>query len=207
MVWTTILGGITGLLGNFLTSWINFKQKKLEFEHESKMVELEIKAMMAEAEANIKITKAEVEGAIELADASAYIESQKQGNKNLFDVKWIDRLFGVQGNVGRFFAIPAAILIAILFGFVDWLKGMMRPGLTLYLVGLTSYLTYVSYQILTKYGGEDITSDQAIVIWNDVVTIIIYLTVSCVTWWFGDRRTAKFLAEFGARKKGIKLNA
>lgn len=206
MLWETILGGLTGIIGTVLTSYINFKQKKLEFEHEAKMVELEIKAMMAEAEANIKITKAEVEGAIELADASAYIESQKQGNKNLFDIKWIDKLFAVQGNMGRFFAIPAAIVIAILFGVIDWLKGLMRPGLTLYLVGLTTYLTYISYQILTKYGGADITAEQAIVIWNDVVTIIIYLTVSCVTWWFGDRRTAKFLAQFGAQRKGVKIN-
>ncbi len=207
MLWETILGGITGIIGTVLTSYINYKQKKLEYDHEAKMIELETKAMLAEAEANIKITKAQVEGAIELADASAYIESQKQGNKNLFDVKWIDRLFSVQGSVGRFFAIPAAVVIAICFGFVDWLKGFMRPGLTIYLVALTTYLTYVSYNILTKYGGTDITTEQAVTIWNDVVTIVIYLTVSCVTWWFGDRRTAKFLAQFGAKRKGIKLDS
>ena len=30
-------------------------------------------------------------------------------------------------------------------------------------------------------------------IFDQVTSIIIYLTVSSVTWWFGDRRTAKFL--------------
>jgi hypothetical protein len=30
-------------------------------------------------------------------------------------------------------------------------------------------------------------------IFDQVTSIVIYLTVSCVTWWFGDRRVAKFL--------------
>ena len=34
---------------------------------------------------------------------------------------------------------------------------------------------------------------QATALFSQVIDIILYLTVSCVTWWFGDRRVAKFL--------------
>ena len=39
--------------------------------------------------------------------------------------------------------------------------------------------------------GANITALQATSIFNDVTSIVTYLTVSCVTWWFGDRRMAK----------------
>jgi hypothetical protein len=205
MLIETVLGALTGLAGTIMSSFINYKQKKLEFDHEILMIEAQTKAMIEEAKINLQITKAQVEGAIELEDANVYLEAQKQGNKNLFDVKWVDNLLDVNTTWLKFITVPAAVIVALLFGFVDWLKGFMRPALTVYLVALTTYITYVSYGILTKYGGESITSTQALVVWNDVVTIIIYLTVSCTCWWFGDRRTAKFLAQLEARRQDIKI--
>ena len=68
----------------------------------------------------------------------------------------------------------------------------MRPGLTAYLVGLTSWITFISMDVLKKH-GHLLTADQAGDIFDQVTSIVIYLTVSCVTWWFGDRRVAKFL--------------
>jgi hypothetical protein len=46
--------------------------------------------------------------------------------------------------------------------------------------------------VLQKH-GHLLTADQAGAIFDQVTSIVIYLTVNCVTWWFGDRRVAKFL--------------
>ena len=191
MVWDVVLGGIAGLVGNAITSYFTYKQKYMEYSHAEKMIELETKAMIAEAEANIKIVKAQVEGAIEVADSSAYMESIKQGNREQFSDKWISDLLSVQGKVGRFFAIPTAIFIAFLFGIVDFFKGFMRPALTAYLVGLTTWVTLLAKDILEKANAETLTASQALVLFGDVITLIIFLTTSCVTWWFGDRRVSK----------------
>ncbi len=51
------------------------------------------------------------------------------------------------------------------------------------------------------------TTAQALVLYNQVTGIVIYLTVSCVTWWFGDRTMAKALVDMngnGKDKKGTK---
>lgn len=201
MILETILGGVTGLIGNIVTGVVNYKTRKLEVEHEQKMVELETKAMLAEAEANIKVTKAQVEGAVELADSAAYMESIKQGNKPLFSERWVDNLFKVEGWA-RFIAVPAAILVALLFGFVDWLRGLMRPALTMYLTGMTTYITLLAWKIMQEHGIMTLGSEGATEIFNHVISIVIYLTVSCVTWWFGDRRIAKFLTQMHNKNNG-----
>ncbi len=196
MLLETILGGVTGLVGNIVGGIFKYKTQKLEVEslklnneHELQMVNAETQAMIQEAKANIAITRAQVEGEIELADANVYMQSQKEGNKNLFSNKWIDKLLSVEGKA-RFITFPAGVLVAILFGFVDFLKGLMRPTLTGYLVGMSTWITWMAWEIMQK-GGVTMDLATATDIFNNVTSIVVYLTVSCVTWWFGDRRMAK----------------
>jgi len=192
MILETILGGVTGLIGNVISSIMTFKTQKLKNEHDQMMMRLETAAMRAEAEANIRITKAQIEGAVEIADSQAYMASINVGNKNLLDEKWVDKLLSIEGR-WKWITIPVACIVAVLFGFVDWLRGFMRPALTLYLTALTTAITWMAWNIMQKHGIGTMTAEQAVDIFNEVVAIVIYLTVSCVTWWFGDRRIAKFL--------------
>ncbi|MFW9871877.1 MAG: hypothetical protein ACFFG0_02160 [Candidatus Thorarchaeota archaeon] len=200
MILETILGGVTGLLGNVLTGFLNYKTQKLKNEHDLAMVKAESEAMRLEAQMQIQVTKAEIEGAVELADSQAYMESQKSASKSMFSEKWIDKLFSVKGKFGRFFSIPVAVFIAMGFAFIDWLRGFMRPALTLYLTGVTSVLTYMAWKILQSH-GIGMSSDDAISTYTQVTSIVNYLTVSCITWWFGDRRMSKFLTTLNDKKK------
>jgi hypothetical protein len=191
MPWDIILGGVTGLVGNIITAWSNFKTQKLKNEHDEAMYSFKIQELGAKTDAAIKITEAKISGAVELADSEAYKASQTEGNKQSFSDSWIDKLFSVEGWLS-YIATPVAVLLAMLLGSVDVLKGSMRPGLTLYLTAVTTWLTWTAYGILQQVGAN-MTSQQALDIYNQVTSIVIYLTVSCVTWWFGDRRIAKFL--------------
>ena len=191
MPWDIILGGITGLFGNIITAWSNYKTQKLKNEHDETMYQFKIQELGAKTDAAIKITEAKISGAVELADSKAYDTSQEKGNEKLFAESWIDKLFSVDGWL-QYLATPVAVVLAMSLGFVDFLKGIMRPGLTLYLTGVTSWLTWTAYNMLQS-AGSLITNQQAVDIYNQVTSIVIYLTVSCVTWWFGDRRIAKFL--------------
>lgn len=200
MLIETILGGVTGLIGNIVGGYFKLKQARLEKEmigiknsHELAMVKAESDAMIAEAKANIAITRAQVEGAIDLKDAEAYIQSQKEGNKALFSNKWIDKLMSVEGK-WKIITLPMATLVAFLFGFTDFLRGMLRPMLTIYLCGATTWVTFMAWEIM-KAQEVGISALQAVTIFNDTTSIVTYLTVSCVTWWFGDRRMSKSIME------------
>lgn len=192
MLLETLLGGITGLLGTGITSFLNYKTQKLTFNHKEKMVDLETKAMIKEAEANIQIEKARIEGEVELADAKAYMESIKHGNKQMFTDKWVEKLFSIEGKM-KWIAIPVGVIVAFMFGILDFIRGFMRPGLTMYLVGCTTWVTMMAWKIMEMKGIEVLSGAAAATLFGDVVSMILYLTVSCVTWWFGDRRMAKFL--------------
>jgi len=195
-----LLGGVTGLLGNAITAFTNYKSTKMDNEHKEKMVELETKAMQEEAKMQIAIKQTEIAGAIELADTNAYTESIKSANVSTFSEKWVDRLFSIEGKC-RYLSIPIALFLSVLFGFVEFLKGFMRPGLTAYMVGMSTVITYMAWDIIQKQGLATMTADQAINIYNETTSIIIYLTVSCVTWWFGDRTMSKFLTDLKSNKK------
>lgn len=195
-----ILGGLTGLIGSVTTSITNYKMQKLKNEHDREMIQLESEAMREEAKMQIAIKKVEIEGAIELADTQAFVESQKTSNVSLFSEKWIDKLFAVEGWA-KFVSVPFGVLIASGFALVDFLRGFMRPALTIYLSVMTSVITWMAWDILNKHNIETMTVQQAIVIYNDVTSIVVYLTVSCVTWWFSDRQTAKFIQSMGLGKK------
>lgn len=199
-----ILGGVTGLIGNAFTTWFKYKNAKMEYAHEEQMVTMETQAMIQEAEMNIQVTKSRIEGEIELADAAAFTTSQKVGQEKLFSEKWIDMIMaaGKEKWTGWFFRFMGSC-IAAAFAFVDWLNAAMRPTLTIYLVGGSTYITYLAWNILNKAGIETLTAVQALAIFQQVTSTMIYLAVSAVTWWFGDRTMSKFLQQQGAKKKPI----
>jgi len=209
MILESILGLAGGLIGNIVTGIFKFKAakvaletKKLEFQHEKDMVLAETEAMIQESKAQILITQSKIEGEIELTDAQAFIQAQKEGNKSLFDNKWIDKLFSAKGK-WQFFTLPLGMLIATLFGFVDFLRGLIRPALTIYLVGVTTWVTWMAWQIMEK-NGVALSAFQAVQIFQDVTGVVTFLTISCVTYWMGDRTMNKFLTEkYGGNNKVV----
>ena len=193
-----LIGGATGLIGNAFTTYFKFKNAKMEYAHKENMVNLETQAMIQESQMQIKVAEAQIEGEVELANAAAFDTSQKVGSEKLFHEKWIDMIMA-NGNgkwTGWFFKL-CGTFIAAAFALTDWFNGMMRPALTIYLVGASSYITFLAWRIMQVSGLETMTSTQAVDIFTQVTSTMIYLTVSCVTWWMGDRTMSKFLQNKG----------
>lgn len=207
MVLETLFGGVTGLIGTLAGGWFKLKQAKLDMEikkqdhnFELQKIEKETESMIAETKANIRMTESKIEGEVELRDADIYALSQKEGNKSLFSNKWIDGLLSITGW-WRIITLPIASLIAILFGVVDFIRGLVRPVLTLYLVAVTTWVTWMAWQIM-QIDGIALTNIQATEIFKDIISTVTYLTISAVLWWFGDRRLAKSIN----KAKGLDVN-
>jgi len=181
-------GGLTGLIGNALTSFTNFRMQKLKNQHEEKMSELDMQTIRLEAEMQVKVTTAETEGKISLAEVDALKASYAQAGKPLFERSYMDKLMKSPWT-----AWIGAIL-SFLFGFVDFLKGAARPVLTYYLMGVSTWITIIAYQTVEKAtGASPLDLVKSLELFDKITTTMIYLTVSCVSWWFADRRIAKFL--------------
>jgi hypothetical protein len=197
-MWDVLLGGVTGLIGTIWSGYNQRKIKELDIEdrraerlHDLEMVRAETEAMRAEAEASIQVTQAQVEGAVALEDARNYGITQKAANTNVFLESFMERMFSATGWAA-YFAQPAGVLVCLLFGLVDTVKGLARPCITVYLLGVSTWITVQAWTVVDQLGST-ISAVQALQMLSGVMSTVLYLTVSAVTWWFGDRMTAKGL--------------
>jgi len=186
---TSILGGgLTGLVGNALTSFTNYKMQKLKNDHDAKMAELDLQTIRLEAEMQVKVTQAQTEGQVQLAEMEALKASYAELEKPLFQRAYMSKLMKSKWTVW------IGAILSFLFGLVDFLKSAARPVLTYYLMGVSTWITIIAYQtVIQTSGTAPLDTTKALELFDKVTTTIIYLTISCVSWWFADRRTAKFL--------------
>lgn len=169
-------GGATGLIGIGVNAFLSFKKAKEENRHKEEMLKLNSEAMRAEAE--LELEKIRTEG-----DIQQNIESTKAFAESLARSYEHDKAAyfkGKQGPVAQFF-----------FGLVDVWRGLIRPGLTTYLVVLTSMMYWTMLELVEKLDMV-FSEDKAIEIIMMIVALVLYLTSTCVTWWFGGRQLEKF---------------
>ena len=146
---TSGLGGIiTGLVGPIAKGIIGLKQQKAEQAHELAMVQAESQAAIAEANAEIRKTEAVTEGEVAVAEVGAMSEALKSASKPLFSAEHM-RYLAESGTLGRI----AAAIVACLVGCVDVFRQSIRPAVTLYMVGVTTWITWLAYRVLC---GESI---------------------------------------------------
>ena len=166
-----ILGGITGLLGSVVQRFAAYKTKKLEvelekikFDHETALRELDARIMEKEWAGRAQVASVEGQSAADVAAAEAFAKSYTDGPKYSE---------GLEPTKGQ------AWLLVLL----DCLRGVIRPALTIYLCVITT-MVYLQAQELM---GGDIPQELAAEIVRLVLGTILYLTTTCVTWWFGTR--------------------
>jgi len=158
MISDIIFGGLTGLIGGIAQKVADYKTKKLELELLQKKTDAEIQLRKVDAEimaqewaARTKV--AEIETASE--DFKASFNEPELYSEHVKPTKQ-------QGW----------LLI-----FVDFLRGIVRPFLTLYLCAVTTVM------YLRTDGGT--INPQS------VVDTVLFLTTTAVCWWFGSRGAKK----------------
>jgi hypothetical protein len=169
-----ITGGATGLLGvvaqRAFDAW-NKKQAldqlKAQWNHDETMKDKDAAIMAAEWKARTAVATTEAEAAKDVAQSNAFSESLKSQAI----------IYSAGKPMGP---VATGFLVAL-----DFLSGIVRPALTVYLCALT---TYIWLQVRALIHAEQ-TLDQTTVLtmWKTVIDTILYLTTTCVLWWFGTR--------------------
>ncbi len=67
-------------------------------------------------------------------------------------------------------------------------KSAIRPIITLYLLAITSYLTANIWTIVN--GLEGLPKEEVLDMFRNIIAQILFLTNTCVTWWFGARASS-----------------
>lgn len=172
-------GGVTGLLGvafqrffDFLKIKQELEMKKAEFEHEANMKRIDGELMAQEWAARTQVAEVEAEG----KRAKAAEESFSQS----FTLE--PRQYSAKATISP----TASFMLVVL----DFIRGLVRPGLTIYLCAITTMM-YLEAKAIMAGVGALISAEQAITVHNIIVTTVLYLTTTCVLWWFGTRNSQK----------------
>ena len=204
MLGTLISGGLFGFAGSIFKGVLGFFEKKNERAHEVAIIKANQAFMLAEAKAQIEVTQAQVAGAVELAETEAFKESLKMGQDDMIKESWINKLFEYPRDKWWSW-LPAIISYVLVFtmAIIDCIRRLMRPVLTLYVMGGATWITTLVWQILQFHAGNTgepgvtlnpvITPEQAYLLFLQIIDFMFFMASTGFGWWFGDRAITKGL--------------
>jgi hypothetical protein len=132
---------------------------------------------VAEEQAQAQMRSAELDAKAKADEAAArgYIASVDSDRATYLDPKAQSR--------SKF----ARIMMTI----VDSVRGLIRPVLTIYLVVIATVMFYWARNLATPGGVSIVDTVKAVEIVKSIIDTLLYLTTTCVVWWFCVRPTAK----------------
>jgi hypothetical protein len=155
-------GAITGLIGGLGQKWLSLKHQRQEQNFKFQM-----------AKASNEEAKSERDHSIAMADKHLEVV-QSEGE--------------IASEIADVHALEASIRVAGKDSGVHWVeavKHLMRPIITLFLLVQVEWLLYVLWG---KVGGlEAMTQLQAYEIFMHIVKQVVFLAVTAVSWWFASR--------------------
>ncbi len=149
---TLLTGGASGLLGTAVTAVTGFLERHQRHRMELDLRRLEIEETKVEAASAERIAATEAESAESSAAWTALSESYAAAGR-------------------RWSSGDSRALV-----FVDVVRGLTRPALTLLFLALTGWIYWT---LVGDAAGAGLRTQ--------IVHTVLYLTTTCVVWWFGGR--------------------
>lgn len=160
---SVVSGGATGLIGAGITRLAEHHAKKMEYKHDEKMRELDAAIMREEWTQKTKIADIEAEVKLDATAAASFAASFNEPQR--------------YSDGTKLTAFQNLIMV-----FVDALRAVVRPALTIYLCAISTYLYWDAHKAMEYVGVMELTK-----LVNQIVDTILYLTTVVVAWWFGTR--------------------
>tara|TARA_Y100000310_G_C20510674_1_gene728678 strand:+ start:332 stop:883 length:552 start_codon:yes stop_codon:yes gene_type:complete len=160
-------GGIAGLIGTGISQFMEHRKRKAEYAFKLSSRRLDMEMMDKRAKLNIQEKGVDADIAVEVEAGKAFRESHKK-----------DRASYISPTTDN----P---IVQILLGIVDFIRGLIRPAATVFF----SYITWnITNELLVALGGiKELPQDQMIELLNLTIQTILFITTTCILWWFGTR--------------------
>ena len=170
-VGSAVSGGLLGLFGNGIKLWADHKAQQAKRNFELALRKADREEMQLEYDLQLKQTEATIAGQVAVGkQLQRSTETQVAGEIEQAKMQLVESSY--QHDSARYGG-----------GFVDGVRGLMRPTLTLYFAVLMSLIAYQLMQLT----GQVFPPAEAVELLKQVVNACIFLTTTAVTWWFGSR--------------------
>lgn len=164
-------GGVFGLLGTGIKHWFDHQAEQAKRQFELAMRKMDREEMQLEHELQMQTIEKQTERDIAIAHQDRLsLEAQVAGEVEQAELAMRRESYANdKATYGG--------------GFVDAIRGLMRPVLTLYFALLMALITYQLMQIT----GNQVGAANADYLLKQVINTCIFLATTSVTWWFGSR--------------------
>lgn len=174
-------GGATGLLGVLLQRYFDLKNKqqdveiiKLNLANNLELAKMESERLKIKVDADL--AEAEIEGrTLEHISDNDLVEASYETDK----ASYIDKS-AMKANTW-----PAKFVL-VLMGIVDFLRGFLRPGMTIYLCVVTTYMFFWAQSLMLQNNAL-LTAANLHEIVLQIIGTILYVFTTAAVWYFGAR--------------------
>lgn len=177
-------GGVLGAIGGIAQAGLNLIQYRQQAAHELEMKKLDNVHESERWDHDLKLATYEADSKLKLAEVSAATEQFAADSA---------ALAASFANDKRAYATDsAAERYPLLFAMVDFVRGMTRPAITVYLNALFAILaTWITYELMTRFptfwgDGKSLTS-----IFESLIDALIFMSTTATMWWFAARGMSK----------------
>jgi hypothetical protein len=182
---SVLSGGATGLLGVVIQRYFDKKAKdqdieitKLNHANSIELAKMESEKVRIRSEADEHIAN-EVHEASDTAADYRSLEKSIESDKASYSTPKAQLRKGFVGG-----------LVALMMAFVDFMRGILRPGMTAYLCYLVTVMFYWA-KTLSDQHGLQLSPDQIMQLLMTIIGTITYVFTTCALWWFGARPPKK----------------
>jgi len=156
-------GGATGVIGSIVTNVSDYFEQQRKNQQEIELRKLDIQEMEKEYEYRSQVAAQKTQAA---AQQTSYDHDSRSYSSDM--------------------KVKSGWLKAPLV-FVDLIRGLVRPALTIYLIALVWFVFQQAQGVLQDAGLETLKPQEALAIYSTIIDMILYLAATAVTWWFGTR--------------------
>ena len=186
-----VSGGILGSITSLVGTWFKYKEAKDDREFKLKYLQAESAANIAEINANIEVNKTITEGQVMIEEAKA------DALENVGRTDLIAKLTGnYMGTSTLNLMIKDNTKIGLIFRpllylhimFMDAVRGLVRPVLTVGIMGFIGYLLVMTLVPYIKTGDEAVLMKLVIA---PAIQLILFGASTALGFWFSDKATSK----------------
>ncbi len=176
-------GGATGLIGIALQTWGDIKRRQHDLE------------VLKQQHANtVELTKIESERDLRTATLnaeSAEVLAQIQANSKAEEMASADYNSSVKNDTATYLSPTAQKkwYIVLMMATVDFFRGIIRPGITIYCMVLLTMLLMWVHDMWVR-AQLPLTPDDSKKLTMEIIGTTTYLVVTTTVWWFGRRPEA-----------------
>jgi hypothetical protein len=193
------LGVISGLIGTAVTKYSEFQTKKADLAILKEQNAHARLLSLQEQEGNLKLAAMTAQSQERVAEINAQARAIEMASLDFRASHESDRATHLAPEAQKN-SMFATVLMAV----VDFMRGFIRPGATIYsYVLLTGLVLWVTDLYRSK--AFVLTNDQAFSIATMILGTVVYLVTTCTVWWFGIRPNAPPQTSMGTRGAPLQM--